>query len=166
MSSSQNEPLSSPTCGTIDDRLWVSALSSTLDRLNSNSWELKNPLQKFKGFSDHGIPMGIDWSIQPAYYDLETHWRGYLPIDTLTEGEWETSAVHVSQSGRSGYIVEEEIVNWRKMQTDRLRKEVDKLVFLLDFESNQIPFPRVVDTLPISYLHPQQAGAFRAMAVS
>ncbi|KZP14657.1 hypothetical protein FIBSPDRAFT_959476 [Athelia psychrophila] len=166
MSSPRSEAFTSSTCGVINDRLWVSPISSTLDRLNSNSWELKNPLQKFTGFSDHGIPLGIDWSLQPAYYDLDVHWRGYLPVDATPEHEWETSAVHVSRSGTNGYVVDESIAVWRKAKTDRLRKEVDELAFMLDFESNQVPFPRIVDTLPITFLHPMQAGVFRSMAVS
>ncbi|KZP23218.1 hypothetical protein FIBSPDRAFT_952278 [Athelia psychrophila] len=161
-----SQPLSPPTCGVINHRLWVSPISSTLDRLHTNSWELKNPSQQSTGFLDHDISLGIDWSIQPAYYDLQAHWRGYLPIDAQTDPEWETSADYVTRSGRSGYTVKKEIVSWRKEKTDPLRKQVDELVFLLDFESNQVPFPRVFDTLTISYLHPTRVGVFRAMAIS
>lgn len=167
MSNQQEElTLFSPTCATIDNRLWVSPLSSTLERIDPRSWDLRNPLQRFTGFSDRGVPLGIDWSRNPGFYEFPVHWRGYLPIDALIEPEWENSEEHILSSGRNGFIVKAKVADWRNEKTTRLRKEVDELTYMLDFESHGVPFPSVVDTSSLSFVQPTRATLFRAMAIS
>lgn len=85
------------------------------------------------------------------------HWRGYLPVNALPEQEWDTSDHHIVRSGRNGYAVDNRVVEWRNDRTDHLRKEVDELVYMLDFVSDGVPFPKVVNTLHLSYVHPSVA---------
>lgn len=155
-----------PTCAFFESHLWVSPLSPTTERLDSRSAEPRNPLQRFAGFSELGVPLGIDWSENPAPYELAVHWRGYVPRQALSSPEWDTSATHIVRSGRNGHAVAGNIVEWRESKITRLRKEVEELAFMLEFVSAGVPIPEVVDTLALSFIHPKQAGAFRAMAAS
>lgn len=45
-------------------------------------------------------------------------------------------------------------------------KKVDELVFLLNFVSTGVPYPDTVDIQPLSFIHPTQAGVYKAMATS
>lgn len=155
------------TQASIDDRLWVSPISSTIEKVAATAWSYKDPQYRFAGHSPRGVPEGIDWSVFPDWYDLRVHWRGYIPTGVLHEVLWDTLDEHIVLARESNqFKLKAGIASWRTNRISSLRDYNLSTMNNLGLGEDGIPFPSPTDILPLDTAFPREVDVFGVMAAS
>ncbi|KAF7967325.1 hypothetical protein HWV62_34699 [Athelia sp. TMB] len=154
-----------PTQARINGLLWVSPHSSTINRIHASAMAFKSPLNRLAGVSDSGEWKGINWEDHADWFDLQVHWRGYLPVEVLTEARWETSEDLIVPMG-NGFRLTAKVANWRRRQIEALGQHLELLCDLLGLEAEGIPYPGTIDLEPLTFLQPTREAVRRVMGVS